>query len=233
MFCVNCGRELKAGQLFCAGCGTRIGHQAEPKPVTNQSMGCQTNMAGNVVSGGAQIAGNVVRGGAQIAAGGVKAAKRIATGKLLAIIAAALVVIVGILYVVFLKSGKPEDTVAKLEEALNNLDQKAVLECFDGQTQDMYSGLLSVGGDLVGIDLEGLSDLASGMGGIMAGMGLMPEFTIEILDVSYEGKDTCYVSVAMYMEYMGETETEETVLPMMKEGREWKISMKAAAGLLH
>ena len=63
------------------------------------------------------------------------------------LIAAALTAIAVILYFVFLKSGTPEDTIEKMEHALNNLDQEELLECFDNQIQGLYSGALSVGGE--------------------------------------------------------------------------------------
>lgn len=219
MFCKKCGRELKDGQSFCPGCGTR----AMTEHMTEGSVGSTSQ----VVATGSRVAS----GGAQMLSGGARAATGIAGTKLLIIIAAALLAIMAMIYVLFIKSSTPEDTVAKLETALNDLDQDEILDCFDEQMQDLYSGLLSVGGDLAGVDGEGLSDLIDGLGGIMADNGLAPEFRIEVLDVSYSGKDSCNVSVRMYMTYAGETESEDGVLPMKKEGREWKISMSALTGV--
>lgn len=226
MFCRNCGRELKTGQVFCPGCGAKTMMQKAESALGNQNVEYRADVAGRMAEG-------AVRGGSSVAAGGAKAAVGIAKTKLLAIIAVALVAIAAMIYFLFIKSGTPEDTVAKLETALNDMDQDAVLECFDSQMNDLYSGMLSLGGELTGVDLAGFSDLASGLGGVMVGSGMAPEFNIEVMDVSYTGEDTCSVTVQIYTVYEGESDSEETILPMKKEGREWKISMAAAGDMLY
>ena len=162
-----------------------------------------------------------------VAGAGAKAAHRAMSLKLLMLIAAALTAIAVILYFVFLKSGTPEDTIEKMEHALNNLDQEELLECFDNQIQGLYSGALSVGGELAGIDLGGLSDLASGLGGFMSAAGLTPEFDLEIVNIEYSDKNNCMAEVNFTMTFQGEIQTETQVLPMTKDGREWVISASA------
>ena len=162
-----------------------------------------------------------------VAGAGAKAAHRAMSLKLLMLIAAALTVIAVILYFVFLKSGTPEDTIEKMEHALNNLDQEELLECFDNQIQGLYSGALSVGGELAGIDLGGLSDLAGGLGGFMSAAGLTPEFDLEIVNIEYSDKNNCMAEVNFTMTFQGEIQTETQVLPMTKDGREWVISASA------
>lgn len=192
--------------------------------------------------GGAQMFGNgaqTAAGGLQMAASGAGMAGQMARGagkaaktalwlKLLPLIAAALVAIAVMLYMMFFKVGKPEDTIQKMEDALNKLDQKALLECFDDQTQGLYSGMLGVGGDLIGFDLGAFSDLASGLGGYMSAAGLTPQFDLTVVDVEYTGDDTCIVTVDFAFTYQGESDTSTEVLPMVKDGREWVVS---AAGL--
>ena len=162
-----------------------------------------------------------------VAGAGAKAVHRAMSLKLLMLIAAALTAIAVILYFVFLKSGTPEDTIEKMEHALNNLDQEELLECFDNQIQGLYSGALSVGGELAGIDLGGLSDLAGGLGGFMSAAGLTPEFDLEIVNIEYSDKNNCMAEVNFTMTFQGEIQTETQVLPMTKDGREWVISASA------
>lgn len=169
----------------------------------------------------AQMTGRAARGGA-------RAARTALSLKLLAIIAAALIAIVSILYVAFLKSGKPEDTVAKLEKALNNLDQDELLECFDSQSQDLYNGALSVGGSLMGVDLSSLAQLANGLGGIVSGMDLVPKFTLTVTDTDYIDRETCMVTVDITQSFQGQSDTEPQQLPMKKVGRKWLITMSLA-----
>lgn len=172
------------------------------------------------VPGAMQMAGGAMRGGARAAGEASKL-------KILGIIAAALIAIVMMLYFLFFKAGTPEDTVAKMEDALNHMDQAALLECFDGQTQQMYSGALGLAGSLSGLPLGDLSDLAAGLGGMMAGAGLTPKFALTVVDVEYSGTDNCLVTVNFSMSFQGETENETQMLPMTKDGRNWVISMAA------
>lgn len=169
--------------------------------------------------------------GFQAAAGAAGAAGKAARGagaairaKVLIIIAAAVVAIAVMLYLLFFKAGKPEDTIQKMEDALNQLDTQELLECFDEQSQGIYTGLLGVGGDILGADLGAASDLASGLGGYMAAAGLTPTFDLRVLDVEYTGKDTCYVTVEMKVSYQGEVDSDTQVFPMVKDGCEWVIS---------
>lgn len=174
-------------------------------------------------------------GGMQAAGAGIqgvgRAAHETAKLKLLALIAVALIAIVMMIYMIFLKKGTPEDTIAKMENALNNMDQEELLECFDDQINSLYSGALGLGDSLSGLPLGDLADLATGLGGFMSAAGLTPEFTLEVLDVEYTGDDTCVVQVNFIVTYMGETETETQYLPMALEGREWLVSASALGAI--
>ena len=162
------------------------------------------------------------------ARGAGKAAGSAIRLKLTLLIAAALIAIAVMLYLLFFKAGTPEDTVQKMEDALNRMDQQALLECFDEQSQGIYSGLLGVGGELLNFDLGALSDLASGLGGYMSAAGLTPQFDLTVVDVEYTGDDTCLVTVDFAVTYQGTSDTDTQVLPMVKDGRDWVVS---AAGL--
>lgn len=164
---------------------------------------------------------------AHVGQGAVRQARK---AKRYAILSAALVAVAAVIIVLFtilFPSKTPKDTVADLEKALNKLDTDAMLDCFDAQTQKLYSGSLGLAGSLSGLDLESISDLASGLGGLMAGAGLMPTFKLTVLDTSYSGSDTCMVTVNFSTSYGGETEQETVQLPMKKEGRKWLISLGA------
>ena len=166
-----------------------------------------------MAAGGAQMAGRAVQGAGKAAGSAIRL-------KLTLLIAAALIAIAVMLYLLFFKAGTPEDTVQKMEDALNRMDQQALLECFDEQSQGIYSGLLGVGGEL--------SDLASGLGGYMSAAGLTPQFDLTVVDVEYTGDDTCLVTVDFAVTYQGTSDTDTQVLPMVKDGRDWVVS---AAGL--
>ena len=174
-----------------------------------------------MAAGGAQMAGRAVRGAGKAAGSAIRL-------KLTLLIAAALIAIAVMLYLLFFKAGTPEDTVQKMEDALNRMDQQALLECFDEQSQGIYSGLLGVGGELLNFDLGALSDLASGLGGCMSAAGLTPQFDLTVVDVEYTGDDTCLVTVDFAVTYQGTSDTDTQVLPMVKDGRDWVVS---AAGL--
>ena len=174
-----------------------------------------------MAAGGAQMAGRAVRGAGKAAGSAIRL-------KLTLLIAAALIAIAVMLYLLFFKAGTPEDTVQKMEDALNRMDQQALLECFDEQSQGIYSGLLGVGGELLNFDLGALSDLASGLGGYMSAAGLTPQFDLTVVDVEYTGDDPCLVTVDFAVTYQGTSDTDTQVLPMVKDGRDWVVS---AAGL--
>ena len=174
-----------------------------------------------MAAGGAQMAGRAVRGAGKAAGSAIRL-------KLTLLIAAALIAIAVMLYLLFFKAETPEDTVQKMEDALNRMDQQALLECFDEQSQGIYSGLLGVGGELLNFDLGALSDLASGLGGYMSAAGLTPQFDLTVVDVEYTGDDTCLVTVDFAVTYQGTSDTDTQVLPMVKDGRDWVVS---AAGL--
>lgn len=174
-----------------------------------------------------------IRMAGQAAGNGVKAVREASKIRLLAIIVVILAAIAVMLYIFFFKAGTPEDTVAKMEDALNHLDQEELLECFDDQTQQLYAGALSLGGSLSGLDLEGLSDLASGLGGLMAGTGLTPVFTLDVVDVEYADSDNCLVTVDFTITFQGETQKEIQQLPMTKDGREWVVSMASVQDIFY
>lgn len=236
MFCRKCGQPLPDDAVFCGNCGSRCvqphiaGQQEQYRSGTNGAdyRNVQVEQQFYRQAGGAWGAAKAMQGaGGAVQAAGKAAGSAVRT-KMTIIIAAALVAIAVMLYILFFRAGKPEDTIQKMEDALNQLDTEELLECFDEQSQGIYTGMLGLGGDLLGVDLGALSDLASGLGGYMAAAGMTPRFNLTVTDVEYTGDDTCIVTVNMTVTYEGTTDSGTQDFPMVKDGREWVIS---AAGL--
>lgn len=217
------------GQQRMPGNGT-YGQQRMPGNGTYGQQGFPANGMPNQQQGNMQY--QAPQAG-RAAGSGARAVRETSKIKLLALIAAVLVAIAVMLYIFFFKAGTPEDTIARMEDALNHLDQEELLKCFDDQTQQLYAGALSVGGSLSGLDLDGLSDLASGLGGLMAGTGLTPRFTLDVVDVEYTDSDNCLVTVDFTVTFQGETQVETQQLPMTKDGRNWVVSMAAAQDIFY
>ena len=252
MFCHFCGKQIPDGDRFCQHCGSPVqqmnGGNPQQSYGAGQNVGNQSGTGGSAGYGGAGQGnmgyGNVgysvpgyhipeYRNSSYGHPGGMgRAVHQAARTRLIAIGAAALCLIAVMVFVLFFRSDKPEDTVARMEKALNNMDMDALIDCFDEQTQDMYSGALGVGSQLTGADLGAWADLANGFGGFMAGAGLTPEYELGNTDIQYEGSDTCAVYVNFYMSYQGEQSTEEIVLPMAKAGRKWAVSAAALQDIL-
>ena len=254
MFCGHCGRQIPDTSRFCGYCGhpTANAHdpQPDPRPQGHQNgyqdsyqSGLQNDPRAQRYDRRYQPHGPAPRGHASpppLMAGAGRAAVHTARNagryRLYAILGGVAVLALFLTVLsctLFLRSGKPEDTVADLEKALNALDTDAMLDCFDEQTQKLYSGSLGVAGSFLDMDLGALSDLASGLGGIMAGAGLTPKFTMRVTDIDYSGKDTCLVTVDMSVSYEGDTGSEIVQLPMKKVGRKWLISMGSLGDLIY
>ena len=202
--------------------------QYSNSPFQNGNQAYQNTACGT--SSGTAFADAAARGASNIAREAVHTAGRAKRTALLSLLVVGVFAILAVLYVLFIKTGTPEDTIAKLEKALNNLDQNAVLECFDEQANSLYSGALGVGEALSDLPLGDLADLASGLSGFLSAAGLTPDISIDIEDISYASdKKSCVVYVELTMEYMDEREKEEIALPMVLTGREWLISTSALA----
>ena len=186
----------------------------------------ENNGISNVAHAAGNVAGGVARQAGNVAGGVVRQAGRAKRNMLLALLVVGVFAILFLLYTVFLKTGTPEDTIAKLEKGMNNLDQEMVLECFDDQMNSLYSGSLGLLDSLSGLPISDLADVASGLGGLLSASGMSPTVSIDIEEIEYSAdKKSCMAYVLIEMEYMGETQTEYMELPMVLDGREWLISM--------
>lgn len=138
-----------------------------------------------------------------------------------------IICVVGVfIYLNYFQITKPEDTIKKLETAMNDLDQTDILECFDDDVNKLYSGMLSFGEEYSGIDLSAWGDIAEGLGGIISSTDLVPQVDMIITDISYTDNEHCIVQVKVNTTYSGQTETDEIILPMKLEDRKWLITME-------
>lgn len=191
--------------------------------IHNQPQGMPYRKAGDAAAGAAYRAGK----------GAVRAGGKARLYGMLSFLTVLVLLLVVMVYNLFIKSGKPEDTIADLEEAINKLDTEAMLECFDEQTQSLYSGSLGLAESISGIDLGSLAELGSGLGGLMAGTGLTPQVSLVVIDVEYSDNETCMVTVDMTMTYQGESQSQNQQLPMKKDGRKWVISVGSLEDFLY
>lgn len=237
MRCNRCGNEVRNGAKYCRVCGNQVGVPTQPGQQQNpyqqnpyQQNTYQQNhqQQGWPPQGQYNPPSGPHRGHTQVNV--VVPRKQRSVGKLVALLSVISALLIGLmilLYFLFLKTGTPEDTIEKLETAMNELDQTALLECFDSQMNDLYDGAMGLGSELFDTDLGALSDLASGLGGIMSAAGLTPTVDIQIIEIIYSSDTECMCVVNMTTSYMGETSTEEMSLPMALIDREWLISMSA------
>ncbi|NMA17596.1 MAG: hypothetical protein GX939_02365 [Clostridiaceae bacterium] len=156
------------------------------------------------------------------------------------------VIVIGVgvgVYFLLIPRNTPLDTVKKLETALNELDNEKLLECFDSDGEKIQSGMnFLLGGileEITGFNTSGLFDLAEGLGGLFAGLGLNPEYKITVLDIypdDYKSKKVCLVMVQidtqmpqspLFGEYSPDSSTEMGILPMKLIKRNWLISFRA------
>ena len=154
-------------------------------------------------------------------------------------ILAALTAILILLYQVFLapaRIGTPEETLAKFEQACESYDVSGYLECFDSESQGIYSGLMEVAdmaGGALGIgSISGLMGTMEKLSPLMDAAGLMPKMDVQITVNNIVTEDETHCRVEAYMkikeEYMGQTEVNEegtVVFPMVLEETEWKINV--------
>ncbi len=161
----------------------------------------------------------------------VKAAKGGSSVLKWILIAAALLGVVAFLVIQFdllniFKSDEQliRERVEEFETAYNNTDWEAMLDCMDASTRGMMEMVMGFAdgfmSEAIGFDI-GMSDMFA-----MSGLMLDGEFCeMEVVDIQIDG-DTARVTVSMTVEAYGYSDTEEMMLPMVKEGNDWYISIK-------
>lgn len=101
------------------------------------------------------------------------------------------------------EESKPEDTIHKMEIAFNNSDIETLLECYEPSVQNMYNGIMEIGGKLMGIDLK---TVISGLGSFanLYGEELgteMPEIDITINTLDYVSDNKVKMNITMSYDY--------------------------------
>ena len=113
------------------------------------------------------------------------------------------------------------ERIEAFEEAYTSGDYDGMLECMDSEMQsitEMSMGLMDgLMGEVAGFDF-GVS--MTDMFGLVGFMGDFADFTVE--DINITG-DTAIVTVTLTMNMYGETSSEVTELPMVKEKGDWYI----------
>jgi ketosteroid isomerase-like protein len=116
------------------------------------------------------------------------------------------------------------ERVEEFETAYNNTDWDAMMDCMDESTRAMMEMVMgfadSIMSDAIGFDMA-MSDMFA-----MSGLMLEGDFCeMEVVDIQING-DTARVTVRMTVDMYGYSDSEEMMLPMVKEGNDWYISIK-------
>lgn len=110
----------------------------------------------------------------------------------------------------------PEDTIRKMERALNNLDMKELIECYEPQVQKMYNE------NLMGMDIGSLLGGFTNIYGKEFGLE-MPEITINIDNQEYISSEQ--VKMRLTIHYQNSTISDETVdINLIRIDDIWYIS---------
>lgn len=231
MNCPNCHQEIADGAQFCHHCGTRIETPGEQQVKTEASQTenpylkkeqTKTAKEQKTTTVGASTSTNL--------SGGLNPKTR---NIIIVIIVAAVAAIIT-MALVSNSRPTPEETISKLEKGLNALDQNEVLACFDQQSQDLSNSMTSLAGQLTG--MKNFATLLNGFGGLVAGSGQAPKYTLTVNSVQYYDDDHCVADVTMAVDYKGSiyekyvndtSQTDKVQFPMEYDDDDdmWKITM--------
>ena len=107
---------------------------------------------------------------------------------------------------------EPAVTVEAMEKALNELDEKAIIACFDSASREKYSD-----------EKEEVHEWITTIGSFLKMTGIAPKFELETGDVEYQGDDHCTAKVKLSYAWIGIEDTQEVTVPMVLEGSHWYI----------
>lgn len=216
-FCSMCGKPVSDTAAFCGNCGAPQ-RGRKPAPPKAPSPAPRT-------PGPTPYAPNPAAYAAPVAKAGGNMLKWLIP--LIALGAAAIVVVIVIVSGGDITNiGKSDEQlirerIAAFEEAYTSGDYDGMLECMDSEMQsitEMSMGLMDgLMGEVAGFDL-GVS--MTDMFGLVGFMGDFADFVIE--DIEING-DTAIVTLTMTMNMYGESSSEVTELPMIKEKGDWYI----------
>lgn len=122
---------------------------------------------------------------------------------------------------------KPEDTIYKMEEAINAYDMEALVECFEPSVQKVYAGALEVGSSFLGMDVGTLVDAASGIADLF-GVEIMEDGlpTVDIVINSQEeiSGEEVKMNLTFTVNYAGESESETMDVTLVLIKGKWYVS---------
>lgn len=133
------------------------------------------------------------------------------------------------------EESQPEDVIEKLETAFNTSNIDMMLECYEPSIQNMYKGLMEIGGQLMGdIDLQ---TIISGLGGFADVFGSelgmeMPKIDLVINEKEIIADDKVRMNITQYYDYndmsVPENAPEELTSDMylVRIDGQWYISAK-------
>ncbi len=120
----------------------------------------------------------------------------------------------------------PEDTVKQIESALNDMDEEALLNCFDKNVQKVLSGGSKVISSLTGVDTEGIFEIFAGLYGMSESEIRSAEYELAVTDVAYEGDKNCIAYIhGRAVNSSGESAEGDFELPLKLQKDEWKIKV--------
>lgn len=103
---------------------------------------------------------------------------------------------------------KAEDTIRKMERALNNLDMEELIECYEPQVQKMYNEIFKFDENLMGMDIGSLLGGFTNIYGNEFGLE-MPEITINIDNQEYISIEQ--VKMRLTIHYQNSTISDEAI----------------------
>lgn len=229
-FCTKCGAPQGADDRFCGNCGAvqPATQQPTPEQPAAQQPAMQQPAMQQPTFPEQTYQPTVPQGDPSAFAAPVKAASSF--GKvakwlipLLALAAAAAVAL--FLFTDFGNIFKSDEELIReriqaYEDACNDGDYEAMLECMDAQTQSLMDTTMGL---MDGLFSEG-TGLGIGMSDMFGLAGLMGDYmNVEIINIAIDG-DYATVTVEMSANMYGyEASSGEAELPMVKEDGDWYI----------
>lgn len=125
---------------------------------------------------------------------------------------------------------KPEDTIHKMEDAINAYDMEALVECFEPSVQKIYAGVLEVGSSFLGMDVATLINAASGIAdlfGVELTEGGMPTVDIVINSQEELSDEEVKMNLTFTVNYAGETQSETMDVTLVLIKWKWYISAES------
>lgn len=133
----------------------------------------------------------------------------------------------------FSKEPTPEDVIEKLETAFNTSNVDMMLECYEPSIQNMYKGMMEIGGQLMGgVDM---ATVVSGLGGFADVFGKdlgmeMPTIRLVINSKKQISENRVSLNVTQYYDYKDMSVPEDVEkeitsdIPMEKIDGKWYIA---------